>query len=329
MKIALLTPSLSDINNNPSDNIGDIIIYKYVNKILTNLFPESTITCFQTHDYLSSEQINQIKKSDLRIIGGSNLLSANISAYNQWKYSSNKFRYIIPELKDIVLLGVGWWQYQDNISYLTKHFYNTVFSKSFIHSVRDSYTLKKLNHLGLPNSLNTSCPTTWNLDGFKVNFEKKNDKVLFALTDYNKNQNSDTELTQVLLDYYPKLIYFPQGKDDLEYLINLEIFKKNKPKFYMLPRNIDDLDSFIINEKFDYIGTRLHLGIHCLNHYKNSIIIAIDNRTQEISNDINLLSVSRNNQAEIHSIFSQKLLIPNIRLPLQAINSWKQQFLSK
>ena len=43
----------------------------------------------------------------------------------------------------------------------------------------------------------------------------------------------------------------------------------------------------------DYVGTRLHAGIHALNHGIRSIIVEVDNRSAEIAKDTNLPVIKR------------------------------------
>ena len=53
------------------------------------------------------------------------------------------------------------------------------------------------------------------------------------------------------------------------------------------------LRNFTKKNKFDYIGTRLHAGIYCLEHFKRSIIIGVDNESYWIGKDSNLLVIPK------------------------------------
>src|SRR5690606_19316855 len=65
----------------------------------------------------------------------------------------------------VVLLGVGWWQYQEKpVSTYSKMMYRSLFSKRYLHAVRDNYTAQKLAEIGIKNVINTGCPTVWGLD---------------------------------------------------------------------------------------------------------------------------------------------------------------------
>ena len=107
--------------------------------------------------------------------------------YNQWKYNTNRWRYFLPNIKNIQLIGVGWWQYQHIPTWRTAYFYKRVFSENNLLSVRDSYTKEQLKHCGINNTLNTSCPTTWQLNDMQTNKTKTVCFCIFSLTDYNPN----------------------------------------------------------------------------------------------------------------------------------------------
>lgn len=76
----------------------------------------------------------------------------------------------------------------------------------------------------------------------------------------------------------------------------------------------------------DYVGTRLHAGIHALNHKVRSIIIAVDNRATEMGKDINLPILQRQQigeklEAHILSDFST-----DIQIKQDNIEIFKSQF---
>ncbi len=325
--IVHLTPSKLDHDNLLSDNLGDVIIYTYISKIIKEIFPHHEIIELSTHHFLSKKHIEIIRKAEYTIIGGSNLLSSDIYKYNQWKTYENRFYYLFPNIHNIILLGVGWWQYQTAPTLLTCRFYSQVFHPNLIHSVRDTYTANALSKTGIKNIVNTSCPTTWNLNGLNLSFKSgKNKKCIFAITDYNKNIELDNQLISILITLYDELYFFPQGKEDEDYLYTLEQYKSNKNKITTINRTIHDLDNIIKQTNIDYIGTRLHLGIHCLNHQINSLIISIDNRAMEIHKDIGLPCIERKQQQLIYDWYNNQLTFQPIQLPLQAINQWKNQF---
>lgn len=322
-----ITPALATHNKELSTNFGDSIIHFYISAILTEVFPFHEIIEIASHDYLSHKEIALIKNADYTIIGGSNLLSSDIRHYNQWKTYYKTINFLFPSINNILLLGVGWWQYQGTPTWFTQHFYKKVFSKKMLHSVRDNYTQSILNSIKIKNVLNTSCPTTWSLDGVRL-YDKcgQQTKCLFALTDYNKNEDYDNQLIEILLKLYDRLFFFPQGLKDQEYLNSLKEYRNNKDKITVLIRTYESINLTIVNKDVDYVGTRLHLGIYCLNHGINSLIINIDNRAKEIQKDINLPCIDRNRQNLIYDWFNKKLILEPISLPTESILKWKSQF---
>ena len=64
-----------------------------------------------------------------------------------------------------------------------------ILDSTYLHSVRDSYTEKKLKQIGIDNVINTSCPTMWRLtEEFCSHIPcKKQDTVVTTITDYRKN----------------------------------------------------------------------------------------------------------------------------------------------
>ncbi|NJO18590.1 MAG: polysaccharide pyruvyl transferase family protein [Thioploca sp.] len=192
-------------------------------------------------------------------------------------------------------MGVGWWQYQRDPTFITKHFYKSILNKKILHSVRDSYTARKLENVGITNVLNTSCPTTWSLDGLDTNRKNLNCRnCLFTLTDYSWNLTADTKWIEIILNHYSGDIYFfPQGFHDEEYLNTLEIFHIHKNRIKILEHSIEALYECLKMADINYIGTRLHSGTMCLQHNIDSVIIAIDNRATEIAKDIRLPVVER------------------------------------
>ena len=79
----------------------------------------------------------------------------------------------------------------------------------------------------------------------------------------------------------------------------------------------------------DYVGTRLHGGIHALNYKIRSLIIAVDHRAVEIGKDFSVPYIERSEiterlLSEIHANRETK-----IRIPLDNIQAWKAQFKSK
>lgn len=327
-EITILDPSLRDHSGNESINLGDVIIYEAIQRTLDDIFPNAVIHRVSTHTPLLEQHYRQLTNSDLVFIGGTNILSSDIKKYNQWKISNEVAYYLSPKVKDVILWGVGWWQYQDDPTEVTGQFYREILSDKKLHSVRDSYTAKMLAKIGITNVLNTSCPTTWLLDGIDPN---RNDlqcnNCVFTLTDYYPDPEADSRLIDIILSHYSGDIYFfPQGSRDEEYINSLNIFNTNKRRISVLSHSVDALDEVISHKRINYVGTRLHGGTRCLQGGLDAIILAVDNRAAEIGRDIGLPVVQRSRLEDLSRWLEGKRMFSPIRLPSEAIRRWKEQF---
>jgi len=305
-----------------SGNIGDFIIMDSVKRELRKLFKNDMIFYSLTHDKISKATYRLNKISNYSFIGGTNLLSSNMNSYNQWKI--NLFDSFF--LKNIILIGVGWWQYQKKPNFYTKYLLKKVLSKDLLHSVRDSYTEKMLRSIGINNVINTGCPTMWNLTPehcLTIPY-KKAENVVFTLTDYNKNIEYDQELINLLVKNYKTVYFWPQGSGDLEYLNTL----KNIENIRIIGGNLFSYDE-LLSEKsisLDYIGTRLHAGIRALQKSRRTIILGIDNRAEETRKDFNLNVLSREKIDKLEELLFHDFKT-EIRINQENINKWKKQFI--
>lgn len=315
MNIAILDTSVC------TENLGDYIIMDSVRRELYDLFPMHHKITLPTHERINQVGYSIIKDAQFSFIGGTNLLSSNMDKYNQWKVNIKDAFYI----KNILLLGVGWWQYQDKPNVYTKYLFNKILDHTFLHSVRDAYTETKLKEIGLSNVINTACPTMWTLtpDHCKLIPTKKAKVVVFTLTDYNIDRMLDQVFIDILLENYKTIYFWVQGSGDYEYLNSLERVKTIQIIYPDLESYDEVLDR---EEEIDYVGTRLHAGIRALQKKRRSLIIAIDNRAIEKSKDVNLPILNREDikiklDLLINSEFNTEIMIP-----LDNIQRWKEQF---
>ncbi|KAB8317849.1 polysaccharide pyruvyl transferase family protein [Tolypothrix campylonemoides VB511288] len=325
MKICLLDPGIENNIGQPSSNLGDLIIQEAVERELNKIFGSKNFIKFSTHAALTKQEIELIRNDCfLTLVGGSNLLSSNMNEYRQWKIGLKT----AFQLKKAILLGVGWWQYQDSPNLYTQILLKTTLARKGIHSVRDSYTKDKLQQIGIKNVLNTGCPTMWQLaaihpENFPV---AKSDNILLMLTDYNKDIQLDKKMLKLLFSKYEKIYFWPQGRHDAKYIS--ELISELKSPVIILEESLASLDQFIHSGiSFDYIGTRLHGGIKCLCAKKRALILEIDNRAKEIARDTQLPTTERAN-LEYISKWIDGSSFPNIKLDLAAIEQWKNQFLN-
>ncbi len=223
MSVLLFNPSLKDNVGNLNDNLGDIIISQAVTAELEILFPNETIISISSQAHPGLLEKQKIKAARHRIVGGTNLLSSDMRRFRQWKIPGRFMAFRFPA----VLCGVGWNSYQGDPTPFTKFLLKSVLTRKLIHSVRDEYTRQKLAACGITNVVNTSCPTLWKWAGQKVcvNTQARGESVLLMLTDYRTAPEADSFLISCLARHYKTIFFWPQGRDDFNYLSNLVAFK--------------------------------------------------------------------------------------------------------
>lgn len=304
-----------------STNLGDHIIMDAVNQLADELFVDDFVLNVPTHFSIHPLDLPALRKYDTALVGGTNLLKNNTFGKRQWKVGM-KDLFVLRH--KVVLLGVGWWQYQDKpVSLYTKWMYKSLFSNRYLHAVRDNYTRQKLTEIGINNVVNTGCPTIWALDEphlSQIN-PKKRDTVVTTITDYLRDPERDRQLFQVLKKNYRHVYVWIQGSKDQAYIESLTTDVR-----YIAPK-LSAFDTFLENESCEYVGTRLHAGIRALQKRRKALIIGIDNRALEMRNDIGLNVLERQRidllEEKIHEETSIKLY-----LDTESIERWKTQFLT-
>lgn len=300
-------------------NIGDHIIMSYCNKIMNQIFADKEKKHITFHGTPLDEDTKDLATYKYKFICGTNVLSPNVEWFCPFHTTQN-----LEQYNDICLLGVGWGKYSNQTSIESKEFYRCILSKHWLHSVRDRYTEKKCLEMGFKNVIFTACPTMWKLtpEFCKTIPHFKEEQVVFALTDYDKNEEMDRKMIQILRKNYRKLYFWAQGTGDVQYLSELG----EKTEDIVIIDSLEQYTNLLKNQKIDFVGVRLHAGIHALNNQRRTIIIAIDNRAIEMEKDTKLPIVLRDeieNKLEkmINSSFETK-----IEIPTDNINKWKAQY---
>jgi len=298
-----------------TDNIGDEIIIDAVRQVLQLCANNQFFVRLPTHDFIGKVGRRLVRDADICFIGGTNLLSSQFRKYRQWKISPLDAIFLRGK---VVLVGVGWWQYQKQPDKITCLLYHTILSQSegVFHSVRDEYTRNMLESIGITNVLNTGCPTMWALksDHCRNIPTSRGESVVMTLTDYNKNIELDRKLYQELTTRYSEVIAWPQGVGDRNYMMGLQI--KN-----IIGPGLSSLDQVLSRPHIDYVGTRLHAGIRALQHGRRSLILAVDNRAKEISKDTNLWVVDRSDIQAIRLALDEDRDI-QLKLNYTEIHKW-------
>ena len=307
-----------------SPNIGDDIILDSIYNELYELFSNKFFIDIPTHELIFRNSYRTLKNSQYAFVAGTNLLSSNMFIRKQWKLTPLDMLFV----KNLILLGTGWRNYEKKTNLYAKTMYKKVLHKSIIHSVRDEYTKQRLKQIGITNVLNTACPTMWKLTQEHLNGipNRKSKNVIFTLTDYRKDYKYDKLFLKILLNNYNKVFFFTQQLGDYHYIKELGLDLTN---IHFINPTLQSYDTFLNENDVDYIGTRLHGGIRALQKHKRTIIIGVDNRAIEISKDTNLLVIKRE---DIESLLEDKIH-SNIRyklnIPFEAIKIWKTQFINK
>lgn len=303
-----------------SENLGDSIINDYCTRIFCELGinPASRIS---THRKQTKEELEDLKGNGLKIVTGTNILSARL--FSQWVRPME-----LSRQNNVLLMGVGWADYNDKVEPITARYYEKVLSKTYKHCVRDRFTKAALEKIGIRNVLYTGCPTMWNLTPALCNDIacKKGNSVVCTVTDYDRDPQSDFAMLDILLQRYEKVFFWPQGQHDSEYISNYTRVNE----LLILERTLEAFDSLLRDQpSLDYVGTRLHGGIRALNHKVRSIVIAIDSRAIEIARDTGLKTVDRKAvTAELDHLI-QSDFQTKLELPFDVINEWKDQFNGK
>jgi polysaccharide pyruvyl transferase WcaK-like protein len=330
-KVTVFDPSLWTNAGEDSINLGDVIIREAVEKYLKDIFSMGEFVRISSHRIPPSSLLNEARRSDFVFFGGTNALSSDLRRYNQWKLQvpirlAWSFRFPVNE---VILMGVGWWQYQGAPTRYTRAFYGRALSHRYMHSVRDSYTAQKMRRLGFDNVINTGCPTMWALNGLDVRARRGNaENCLFTLTDYNKSPTVDNRMIGEILAAYPGRIYFyPQGSRDRDYIAELANYQKNNGRITVVNRSVKDYVETLTDNDIDYVGTRLHAGIKALQLAKNALIVSVDNRAAEISKDTGLPVISRDEIEKLSWWIEGRKMFDDIRMPIREIERWKRQFI--
>ncbi|MFC3199656.1 polysaccharide pyruvyl transferase family protein [Parapedobacter deserti] len=300
-------------------NLGDHIIMDSVYRIADELFIDDFVINVPTHFSIHPKDLPKLRKYDMGIVGGTNLLKNDTLRSSQWKVGVKDLMVLHHKA---VLLGVGWWQYQEKpVSVYSRMMYKGLLSQKYLHAVRDNYTLQKLNEMGIRNVINTGCPTVWELDEphcSQINPAKR-DIVVTTITDYMRDADNDRRMLEILKKNYREVHVWIQGLKDRTYIESLA------PDIHYIAPKLSAFDAFLEKHPCEYVGTRLHAGIRALQKKRRAIIIGIDNRALEMRNDIGLNVLERQRiellEEKIHEEMSVRLYLND-----EAIQRWKGQF---
>lgn len=309
-------------------NLGDYIIRDSINAEMSYILSKNFVVRFSTHTPIGKFK-NLLKKgpilkccqtADYKFICGTNIFKGSLFKINSdWAVDLTT----IPFYKNSIALGCGLGRNDKKFyDFYTKYIYKRVLSKKYYHSVRDEDTKQFLESLGL-KAINTGCPTMWGLTPehcAKIP-KTKSENVIFTLTDYNKDEQADQKLINILVKNYNRVYYWLQGTGDLEYLSKFN----NVEKIEIVNPNLESYKKVLVEGNVDYVGTRLHGGICAMQNFVRSIIIIIDNRARNMKKTYNLNTVERKNITELENFINSEFET-KIKINQEGINKFKGQF---
>ena len=299
------------------DNLGNQIIMEAVDRHLRDLFPAAFFLRLPYLDQLGEQTITYTRRSAHVLLGGTNALSSDMERYRQWGIDLEVAR----RMGKTTLMGVGWWQYQDDPSPYTRAVLRAALRADGLHSVRDGYTLDKLKAIGIDNVVVTGCPSLWDVtdEHCAAIPEEKAPDVLLTLTNYARHP-SDAHLVEVLKRRYRTVYLWIQGPEDLEHAASLG------GGFTVVDPSLAALDRLLAAPiPLDVVGTRLHAGIRAIAAGRRTLIVGTDNRAIEMARDVNLPVLPRADIARLERVVTGRLPMA-VTPPREAIARWKAQF---
>jgi len=304
-----------------SGNIGDEIIMEACREVFDPLFEDSYVSTSSGHDGLGPSSRRRCRDADIVMLMGTNALSPyfRVGLPFMWRVRWRDLRALKGR---VVLAGVGaTWDFRW-VDPLQKRFWRHVLSPSHVHSVRDSLGAQLVAACGR-RAIKTSCPTLWRYrDAPPTAPTTKGRDVCFTLNRH-KGSPVDEDFVRILADHYDRLFYWPQTTNDLEYLAPLRASVKAES----LPPNLDAYDAFLrSHDDVDVVGTRLHGSIRGLNHGRRTLVVSIDNRAREMSQDTGLPVIERDAVPERLGSLLEGPIRADIRLNGEAIDEYLDQF---
>jgi hypothetical protein len=308
--ISVMDTSISDYN------LGNQIIMDAIYGQLNDIFPNRFLYKIPYME-IAKHTLKIINESEICFFGGTNSLVSEMENYSQWGIDKSNYK----KIDNLILFGVGWWQYQEKVSKFSKKILRKLLMTKHIHSVRDSYTEMKLKSIGINNVINTGCPTIWNLSNYKIN-SSQTKSVVFTITDYNQNPKRDRKLFSLLKKRYDNIYLWVQGIGDLQYWQNLNFIDNVK----IIPPRLINYTNILTSTNIDYVGTRLHAGLIALQKKKKTFIIGIDNRAIEMHKDFNIPIIVESELDNLDVLLYTDTYQTQLKIPKEEIEMWKGQF---
>ena len=300
-----------------TDNLGDHIIMDAVWDVIDECIGlDVDVERVATHTYMPRELYSRLRSFELGIVGGTNILKSHMFVRANWRLRP----YDALFLRNVVLLGVGWQQYQGEIDIFSRALFRRILSARHLHSVRDEYTLDKLGRR-MTNVVYTACPTLWQLTAERcAAIPVTQAEVVVLSVTYYRPSTTDAELARMLQQRYARVVVWCQQPKDRAYF---EALGLDGP--FEIIGDIDAYNRLLASTSVDVVGTRLHGGIRALQRGRRALILAIDNRAVEMARTTDIPVVDRQDLAGVRGWIDASAPVA-IKLPWDGINAWKQQF---
>ena len=310
-------------------NTGDEIINVSIEKNWPELFEQNYIMRLATHTPMYSmlqrvlynkRKLNVFGNADYKFLCGTNALYTNmLRPLPSWNINLLN----CGLARGTVCLGVGIGVNSKKANAYTKALYHKVLSNKYVHSTRDEKTKGFLESMGF-KAVNTGCPTLWGLteEHCKTIPRVKSKSVLFTLTNYENDEANDKATVEILKRNYDSVLFWPQCIDDLDYLHRLD----EAEGVTVVAPNIRAYDAALFGD-IDYVGNRLHGGIFAMQHSCRSIILSIDYRAREMSENYSFTCIDRTEVAsKLEGLINSEWETRITGLDFDLIADWKRQF---
>lgn len=299
-----------------SDNLGDCVIMLHCREALAEILPNMEFVEIASHLPATKEEIATMKRAKAVIVCGTNFLASRLEMKSVWKFDDE-----MRKIPNLLLMGVGSGDYARQTPY-TSRVFKRLLKNQFTHSVRDEYTYNRLKKMGINNVLNTNCVTLWGVEKKCELIPKcKGKYVVTTITGYYNDVNNDKLILEILRRNYEDIYFWPQGKNDLEYAEQ----NLNLQGIHILDRTMEAYEKCLQLDDLDYVGSRLHGGIHAIHHGIRTIILGTDNRAKEIAKDTNLPVIDMKDVEEKLENTINSEWKTEIHLHNNAVELWKSK----
>ncbi len=311
-----------------TENLGDEIIMESAERELAPAIHDDFIYHLPTHlvpvpvlHQPTSGKRKLCDNADLKFVCGTNLFWADMRHMNPL-LNANIFN--ARPFKDSVLFGVGIDadRCAKGLDFYSRHLWEKILSKDYVHSVRDDRAAEFLHGMGL-KAINTGCPTLWQLTPehcAKIP-RKKADKVVFTLSNTGGIYlDNDQKLIDLLLRSYKEVWFFAQTYDSYKRMLGYE----HSGDVRLIPAGLEGCRKFYRENEADYVGTRLHGGIFAMQQGKRAIILKVDHRADDFAK-FGVIQIDQFDLSAVEErIYSE--FTTEIKVDYRKITDWISQF---